>query len=248
MDQKPNKAQLNRDRMVEREELEKLNSYNPFGRSGSGAPIRDHFGNIKATRRTIANDGLNIVDYSYKNDNNPNSYQHTNTFDYSTSQGYNNQADIKTNTVSYNQYGHNGYNMNDSYNSRLISRGKDQQNQYNQNQYMSNNIRPNYVQTPRNYNYNDKYNNLQASYGNHSHNNLKNSETANNHTSGYNGDNGYILPQINDTDSDPIELKKLNYKTYLIKQMEDKKYKEEMLKKQEREMERLEEEKYYQFL
>lgn len=56
MDNKPNKIQLNNQKMIEREELDKLNNYNPFGKGGSGAPIRDYMGNIVTVRKTIAGD------------------------------------------------------------------------------------------------------------------------------------------------------------------------------------------------
>ncbi len=48
--------------MIEREELEKLNKYNPFGKDGSGAPMRDNMGNIVTVRKTIAGDKQVIMD------------------------------------------------------------------------------------------------------------------------------------------------------------------------------------------
>ena len=35
----------------EREELKKNQAYNPFGKAGAGAPVRDHNGNIVANRK-----------------------------------------------------------------------------------------------------------------------------------------------------------------------------------------------------
>lgn len=35
----------------EREELKQLTSYNPFGKGGSGAPLRDHQGNVITVRK-----------------------------------------------------------------------------------------------------------------------------------------------------------------------------------------------------
>jgi hypothetical protein len=62
MDSKSNKLQINNQKMIEREELEKLNKYNPFGKDGSGAPMRDNMGNIVTVRKTIAGDKQVIMD------------------------------------------------------------------------------------------------------------------------------------------------------------------------------------------
>lgn len=64
---KPNKLEDYKMKMIEREELNKLNEYNPFGRNGNGAPIKDYNGNIVTTRRTIADGKIyhndeNIID------------------------------------------------------------------------------------------------------------------------------------------------------------------------------------------
>src|SRR4051812_41454825 len=100
--QKPNKLQLNREKMIEREELNKLNQYNPFGKSGAGAPIKDHMGNIIATRRTIANDSyMYKLENSYANNGNENtSFQQNNTLSNNNNNGNysdNNQKGILKN-------------------------------------------------------------------------------------------------------------------------------------------------------
>jgi hypothetical protein len=55
----------------EREEMQKLNEYNPFGRGGAGAPLRDNNGNIVTTRKTITGNNMyqentGVNQYSYR--------------------------------------------------------------------------------------------------------------------------------------------------------------------------------------
>ncbi|CDW82483.1 UNKNOWN [Stylonychia lemnae] len=43
----------------EREELQKNMNYNPFGKGGAGAPVRDNLGNVQAQRKPVQDNGQN---------------------------------------------------------------------------------------------------------------------------------------------------------------------------------------------
>jgi hypothetical protein len=311
IDNKPNKLQLNRERVREREEIEKLNSYNPFGKSGAGAPNRDNYGNIMATRRTIANDGMHRGDnkgynnygnqqgggegYHQPKDNS--GYMNNNvrgggdlTFqllpDYMRTENnntrlnntmqptYPNMGIIDNNNLSYNNRILSG--RNDPYiNNILPYKSPDPFSNFNyKNQYFNNNIKNTNVTTPNvdyknYYNYNDYFDpkgNTGAttndykprSYidNNGGGNNYNTQPTRNNNTrevsserqQPQNTDNGGSILPDHTQDDDLMNVNKLKYKSFLMQQMEDKKYKEVMRKKQEMEMDRLEEQKYYDFL
>ncbi len=51
---RPNKLDIYKEKMNERREIEKNFMYNPFGRGGNGAPMRDLNGNVITTRKNIA--------------------------------------------------------------------------------------------------------------------------------------------------------------------------------------------------
>jgi hypothetical protein len=51
---RPNKIDLYKEKMNERREIEKNFMYNPFGRGGNGAPMRDFNGNVITTRKNNA--------------------------------------------------------------------------------------------------------------------------------------------------------------------------------------------------
>jgi hypothetical protein len=61
---RPNKLVKLKEKMQEREELEKNYSYNPFGKGGNGAPMRDQLGNVITIRKGITNN-------LYKENGNP---------------------------------------------------------------------------------------------------------------------------------------------------------------------------------
>jgi hypothetical protein len=324
--------------MMEREELDKLNSYNPFGKSGAGAPIRDHMGNVVATRKTIANDHMHKLDYSYNNNtnnqsggnkNDMNYYQQVNNYDTSN---LNRQSNMYTNNNnSYaggNQnstYGAGNQNNYDNYNSLQGTR-TGIQNHYNENNNNTN-IQPNNnsntrtrndgqynyttpytgsynfknqhfntnindtagvnqnnnggVDTKHFYNYSDFYDYktqelLKPTYNiplSNYHNSFNQSEsykapntTKNIQTPYYERQTprpvasgkskptqmdmepeGSILP-INPQDEEQMAMRKYKYKSYLQQQIEDKKNREDMLKRQEKDLDKIEEEKYYEYL
>jgi hypothetical protein len=265
---KPNKTQLNRERLIEREELEKLNSYNPFGRSGSGAPIRDHFGNLITTRRTIAGDALNKPqDYSsgnmgYDTGNNveksgmqgytkkeaPSEYNKMNTVNYNYDQyKYNLQDNNQVNNDKYSyQYGGNNLQYG---NMRMVSGRSNSQNTLN----YGNNARAVNTLTPMGANYKNGYqtsgaNNYIATPYNtnqHAHNQHAHNQPVQGND---NGNSGGVLPRLGDVDVDQLNSRKINYKGFLLQQIDDKRYRDDTFKNRERELDKLEEEKYYQFL
>lgn len=96
--QKPNKYDLNREKLMERQEMDRMN-YNPFGKGGSGAPLRDEYGNIMTTRRTINNNGVyNENQYKDRGNSMPvNNIQGNN----------NNNIPMNVNTNPSNQYNNN---------------------------------------------------------------------------------------------------------------------------------------------
>jgi hypothetical protein len=47
------KLEIEQQKKIERVELEKMFDYNPFGRAGAGAPLKDSFGNTLSSRKTI---------------------------------------------------------------------------------------------------------------------------------------------------------------------------------------------------
>lgn len=49
------KLEIVQQKKIERAELEKMYDYNPFGRSGAGAPLKDNQGKILSGRKTIEN-------------------------------------------------------------------------------------------------------------------------------------------------------------------------------------------------
>jgi centrosome and spindle pole-associated protein 1 len=51
---RPNKIDLYKEKMNERREIEKNFMYNPFGRGGNGAPMRDFNGNVITTRKNLS--------------------------------------------------------------------------------------------------------------------------------------------------------------------------------------------------
>lgn len=51
---RPNKLEKLKEKMQEREEMEKYYSYNPFGKGGNGAPMRDEFGNVITLRKALS--------------------------------------------------------------------------------------------------------------------------------------------------------------------------------------------------
>lgn len=51
---RPNKLEKLKEKMQEREEMEKNYSYNPFGKGGNGAPMRDEFGNVITLRKALS--------------------------------------------------------------------------------------------------------------------------------------------------------------------------------------------------
>jgi hypothetical protein len=51
----PNKLELYKEKMMERDQIEKNFNYNPYGRGGNGAPNRDNNGNVITTRKIIEN-------------------------------------------------------------------------------------------------------------------------------------------------------------------------------------------------
>lgn len=49
------KKKLERERriQIEKEELRKLENYNPFGKGGAGAPLKDNQGNVITNRKAV---------------------------------------------------------------------------------------------------------------------------------------------------------------------------------------------------
>ena len=231
--------------MIEREELEKLNAYNPFGRGGAGAPNRDHFGNIVTVRKTIAND---------------NGFEPTNRVISGR------VADLNNNMAQSNKSYPPQYNpmptnrqINDPYLMPMANNMSNTMPLYPP--YTPyNNIQPKYY-----YNYNDYFNpkenipvnyvpqqqreivpnnlNQQSYISSRNINTVKQNET---------------IPQYEDpiqnggtkleTDSDIVHNKKLYYQSILKQQIEEKRQRDEMRKKQDEEMDRLEEMKYNEYL
>ena len=78
---------------LERADLEKLYDYNPFGKSGAGAPIKDQFGNTLNARKTIENT-------LYKDQGNPYEIAFTNK----NMNAYNIQPNNLSNNLQYIQF------------------------------------------------------------------------------------------------------------------------------------------------
>jgi len=63
-------------KLEERRELEAMNEYNPFGRGGAGAPLKDINGNLINTKKNNYENQTNFNSYPNKIDsNNPDNYQ-----------------------------------------------------------------------------------------------------------------------------------------------------------------------------
>jgi hypothetical protein len=258
---------------MEREELERLNSYNPFGRSGAGAPIRDNYGNIITTRKTIANDSMHRVQSSYKENNMPNNIDNSYDNDRSPEKGNvyrTDQNDHSDRVQSYN----NPYDYSGSKN-RVISgrnEGGYKPDGFSfRDQYFSHHGGVGALHTPQHinnkhfYNYNDYFdvrNTDKFRTPSLPQSGIQRS-TPNIHNSNYNGNAGRQSPNrdisqdrqhynrvhtVNQPEDEQISTKKDNYRTILMQQIEDKRNRDIMLRKQERETDKREEEKYYQFL
>jgi hypothetical protein len=246
MESKPNKIQINNQKMIEREELEKLNAYNPFGKGGSGAPNRDHFGNIVTVRKTIAND---------------------NVFEPTSRIISGRVPELNNNIQQSNRFHQPQYTP-----VRPNRQINDQNNMHMENNvlktmplyptYTPYNIQPKYY-----YNYNDYFNpkeNIPINYVPQQHreivpnnfdqhkfissrniNTIKQNETITQYEEPTHLQNGGTKPE---TDSDIIHNKKIYYQSILKQQIEEKRQRDELRKKQDEEMDRMEEIKYNEYL
>ena len=248
---RPNKLQMYREKMVEREELEKNFAYNPFGKEGNGAPLKDRNGNLVTTRKGIEN---NLFKENYGNAVNMNSGMNS---------GMNMNMNMNMNVP--NNYNGNNHlqNFNPLMNNMPI---QDQQarfyNNINKNEpafrYDMNpyyDFRSNQSESLNSYmnNFNTRTNNSNIKHNQY--NVQKNSTTPYAPQQALPSPNKYTPnqnPSLNILPSQPVQdetnVKVINYQNDLLKQIDEKKFKKEDQKRREAELERLEEEKYNKYL
>lgn len=72
---------------MEKEELRKLENYNPFGKGGAGAPLKDNQGNVITNRKAVgfadmpSSSNNSQIDNNYSSTrNNPNTYASMNSY------------------------------------------------------------------------------------------------------------------------------------------------------------------------
>jgi hypothetical protein len=220
MESKPNMMRLNNQKMIEREELDKLNAYNPFGRGGGGAPMRDNSGNIVTVRKNIGSD--NGLVPSRVVSGRPELNQANNFVNNYPVQGMSNTMPMNMPRSAFDNFQPKYYyNYNDYFDPRNENRQGNGYVPY-QRELMENNSQPNYATV------------LPVSR-------VKQSEQ---------------IPQAvvqiaqpkPQTETEVIHNNKLYYQSILKQQIDEKKLRDEIRKKQDEEMDRLEEMKYNEYL
>lgn len=228
---KPNKVELNKMHMIERQELQKLYEYNPFGRGGAGAPIKDNGGNLLTARKGIADGKIyqetsnpyitnNKGNYFMNNDQ----YMHKANINYAgNSQDKSNNYQNIENDKAYNSYQFQQYNnFNNNPNNQLMMG-----NNFNSLNRVNNNANYNFGYNSNNNNFNNKYPNNQ---------NL-NFEIEQN-----------IIPKLNQNDNTSERTQKMLYQSDLLRQMQEDTLRKKKAKQAEKDKELMEEQKYKDFM
>jgi len=237
---KPNKLDLYKEKMNEREQIEKNFAYNPFGKGGNGAPIRDNNGNIITSRKIIDLNRENI-----QGNNNNNNFiinreepqlqfpkdNHINNNNYSNkmqSHDQDHDQDYSVHKAIYKKENsfRNDFNNNELFktaNGGMIPNYPDSLGLgLNSNTNIVNNTKlfPNII-----------------THGQGNKINISNNQS-------YITNQPNQLPQQNQNESKKI----LGYQNDLLKQIEEKKLQKENMKRRELELDRLEEDKYHQYI
>lgn len=254
--EKPNKLDEYQLKMIERDEMNKLNSYNPFGRPGNGAPLdnkkymnnsiivnrEDEIKNFKNSENFSSNhnDSNNMKNVNSTNNNHYNNNNINNTNLFPSSHVPNNLNNIPPSSR-INSSNHRGLTFNEDIQQQPLLRPN-----YGSRHGSVNIINGNQRQHfPIDYNHTNYINNHDSKTSRI----LNNQNNSQSYTPKLSGNQEIIQSNfLPFNDRNDKQQKVINYQNELRLQIEEKKRKADEEKRKEIELDLAEEEKYKQFL